>query len=182
MRGLVADLATPHPIGSTLPALYQEDDFSQRMSGAFDEVLAPVFAALDGLDAYLDPRYSPEDFLDWLGSWVGITLDQTWPLERRRQMVRSAADLYRLRGTAAGLAAQVEIFSGGKVEILESGGSAWSGSPGGTMPGDGNPSLLVRVAVRDPKRLSVARLDVLVAASKPAHVPHRVEVVEVAGS
>jgi phage tail-like protein len=182
MRGLVAELETPHPLGPTLPALYQEDDFTQRLTAAFDESMAPVFAALDGMDAYLDPRYSPEDFLDWLAGWVGITLDQTWPLERRRQMVRSAADLYRMRGTAAGLAAQIEIFSGGTVEIVESGGAAWSGSPGGTMPGSATPSLLVRVTVRDPKKLSAARLDAVVSAAKPAHIPHKVEIVGIAGS
>jgi len=178
MRGLVADLESPHPIGDTLPALYRDDDLAQRLVSVMDASLAPVFASLDGFSAYLDPAYAPEDFLDWLASWVGAALDQTWPLERRRKMVASAADLYRLRGTASGLAAQVAIYTGGKVEVIESGAAGWSVVPNAAVPGEAEPSLLVRVTVRDSKKVPVARLDELVAASKPAHIPHRVEILE----
>jgi phage tail-like protein len=178
MRGLVADLETPHPMGETLPAVYREDDLAQRLVSVMDASLAPVFASLDGFAAYLDPAYAPEDFLDWLATWVGAALDQTWPLERRRKMVASAADLYRLRGTASGLAAQVAIYTGGKVEVVESGAAGWSKVPNAAIPGEAAPSLVVRVTVRDSKKLSASRLDELIAASKPAHIPHRVEILE----
>ena len=178
MRGLIPGLESPHPIGETLPALYHDDDMAQRLVSAIDTVLAPVFASLDGFGAYLDPSYAPEDFLDWLGGWVGITLDHTWPLERRRMMVASAVDLYRLRGTASGLASQVAIYTGGQVEIVESGAAGWSSVPNAAIPGDPTPSLIVRITVRDSKAISAARLDALVAAAKPAHVPHVVEIVE----
>lgn len=178
MRGLIAELASPHPIGETLPALYRDDDLAQRLVSAMDAELAPVFATLDGFGAYLDATYAPEDFLDWLGGWVGVTLDHTWPIERRRMMVASAVDLYRLRGTASGLAAQVAIYTGGTVEIVESGAAGWSKVPDATIPGEAAPTLVVKVAVRDAKAISMARLDALVAASKPAHIPHTVEIVE----
>ncbi len=178
MRGLVPGLVTPHPIGQTLPALYQDDDLAQRLVSAMDSELAPIFASLDGFEAYLDPAYAPEDFLDWLGGWVGVTLDQTWPLERRRMMVASAVDLFRLRGTAGGLASQIAIYTGGQVEIIESGAAGWSKAPSAAIPGDATPSLLVRVTVHDSKKVSAARLDALVAAAKPAHIPHAVEIVE----
>jgi phage tail-like protein len=178
MRGLVPELATPHPIGETLPALYRDDDLAQRLVSVMDAELAPVFASLDGFAAYLDPTYAPEDFLEWLGAWVGAALDQTWPLDRRRLMVESAVDLYRLRGTAAGLAAQVAVYTGGEVEVIESGAAGWSKVANAALPGEAAPSLLVRVTVRDSKNLSAPRLDELVAASKPAHIPHRVEIIE----
>ena len=178
MRGLVKGLESPRPIGETLPALYQSDDMAQRLVSAMDDALAPVFATLDGFEAYLDPAYAPEDFLDWLAGWVGITLDHTWPLERRRIMVASAVDLYRLRGTASGLASQVAIYTGGQVEIIESGAAGWSRVPNAAIPGDATPALTVRVKVRDPKAISAARLDALVTAAKPAHIPHSVEIVE----
>jgi len=178
MRGLVAGLESPHPIAESLPAMYREDDLAVRLVSVMDSELAPVFASLDDFEAYLDPAYAPEDFLDWLAAWVGAALDQTWPLERRRRMVASAADLYRLRGTAGGLAAQVAIYTGGKVEVIESGAAGWSKVPNAAIPGDAAPSLLVRVTVRDSKKLSAARLDELVAASKPAHIPHQVEILE----
>ena len=46
------------------------------------------------------------------------------------------------------------------------------------MPGLCGPRLVVRVTVADPDAIDTARLDALVAAAKPAHVPHRVEIVK----
>jgi len=178
MRGLVPGLVSPHPLGVTLPGLYQEDPFAQQFVGALDEVVAPVFASIDQLDAYLDPLTSPEDILEWLSGWVGAALDQTWPVERRRAFVASAVELFRLRGTATGLAAHVAIFSDGEVEVIESGAAGWSSKADAGIPGSATPDLVVRVKVADPKAIDAARLDALVAAAKPAHVPHRVEIVK----
>ncbi len=176
MRGLVTELATQHPLGATLPALYQEDELARRFVSALDAILAPIFTCLDCLPAYLDPLLAPDDFLDWLGGWVGVTLDHTWPLERRRLMVASAVELYRLRGTAGGLAAQVAVFTGGRVEIVESGAAGWSKVANAAIPGDEQPSLTVRVTAADPDAIPRARLDAIVAAAKPAHMPHRIEI------
>jgi phage tail-like protein len=164
-------------MGESLPAIYQEDDLMMRLVSAFDDVLAPAISSLDNLAAYFDPALTPDDFLDWLAGWVGVLLDETWPIERRRAFVAVAAQLYRTRGTAAGLAAQVRLFTAGEVEVVESGGSAWSMTPGATVPG--TPEFSVRVRVTPPARVPVdaARLDALVAAAKPAHVIHSVEVV-----
>lgn len=176
MRGLVPGLASPHPLGETLPSLYREDGFATRLVSAMDDALAPIFSSLDCLDAYLDPRLAPDDFLDWLGSWVGVALDHTWPVERRRLLVAAAIELYRLRGTASGLASQVAIYTGGQVEVEESGATGWSTVPNAVLPGDPTPRLVVRVTVRDPDAIAAARLDALVAAAKPAHMPHQVVV------
>jgi phage tail-like protein len=178
---MVAGLASPHPLGAALPALYQEDPFAQRLTGALDEVLAPIFASLDGLSSYLDPALAPDDFLEWLAGWVGVTLDETWPIERRRQLVADAAQLYRSRGTVAGLAAQVAIYTGGEVLIEDNGAAAWSAKAGGSIPGSATARLRVRVTVDDPTAVSLARLEAVVATAKPAHVPHTIEVVGPAG-
>ena len=177
MRGMVDGLVSPHPLGAGLPALYQDDSLAQRLTSAFDDVLAPVFASLDGLPAYLDPALAPDDFLDWLSGWVGVTLDETWPIERRRQLVADAAGLYRSRGTVAGLAAQVAIYTGGEVLVEDNGAAGWSATAGGTVPGSAAPRLRVRVSVDDPNAVSLARLEAVVATAKPAHVPHTIEVV-----
>ena len=177
MRGMVEGLVSPHPLGAALPALYQEDTFAQGLTSALDEVLAPIFATLDGLPAYLDPALAPADFLEWLSGWVGVTLDETWPLERRRQLVADAAQLYRSRGTVAGLAAQVAIYTGGEVAVEDNGAAAWSATSGGSVPGKAAPLLKVRVTVDDPDAVSLARLEAMVATAKPAHVPHTIEVV-----
>lgn len=177
----VAGLPSPHPLGRSLPAVYQEDDFAQSLLRALDEVLAPVISTIDNLDAYLDPRLAPDDFVTWLAGWVGIAGDDSWDADRRREAVASAAELYRLRGTAAGLARQIEIHTGGTVEITENGGTAWSIDAGGEIPGSAKPLVVVRVVVDDPDSVDRARLNALIAAAKPAHVEHRFEVVKAGG-
>lgn len=178
MRAMVSGLDTPYPIGSLLPAVLQEDDVMMRLTAALDEVLAPVIATLDCLEAYVDPGLAPADFLEWLAGWVGIDLDENWPLARQRAAVGAAAELHRVRGTVAGLRAHVEAVTGGRVTVQDSGGVAWSTKPGADLPGAAGPTLTVRVAVADPTTVSVAALDALIAATKPVHVTHRLEVVE----
>lgn len=177
MRGLVDGLTSPHPMAAGLPAIFQEEDpFTVRFTEAFDDSLAPIFTTLDNLAAYFDPRYAPEDFLGWLAGWVAIELDETWELRRRREAVLGGADLLRRRGTAVGLAAELELATGGRVEVLESGGSAWSLDAGSPMVGSARPALLVRIRVDDPGGLDAERVERIVDAAKPAHVPHKVEI------
>jgi phage tail-like protein len=176
-RAAVPTLISPHPLGGSLPALYQEDEFAQSLTSGLDAVLAPIFSSLDNLEAYLDPGLAPEDFLDWLGGWVGLVVDETWPLDRRRAFISRAHELYRMRGTAKGLAAHVELFSGGQVEIEEPGGTSWSVTTGTAPPGSTGFNVVVRVRVDDPATVDQPRLNALVAAAKPAHLTHRVEVV-----
>ncbi|HEY6058437.1 MAG TPA: phage tail protein, partial [Candidatus Limnocylindrales bacterium] len=131
MRGLVPGLRSPRPIVESLPGLYEDDAVAQQLTAAFDDVIAPVFATLDNLSAYIDPQLAPEDYLDWLAGWVGAVTDETWDEPRRRAAVSQAAALYRSRGTALGLAGQVELVTAGQVEIVENGATAWSVDPGG---------------------------------------------------
>jgi phage tail-like protein len=173
----VPGLASAFPIVETLPALYQEDELTRRLTGALDEVLAPAIATVDNLSAYLDPALTPDDFLEWLGGWVAALLDETWPIERRRAFVAQAADLHRRRGTLSGLADHLRVFTDGQVEIIEHGGASWSATSGGALPGGSARSLHVRVTVPRLADVDRARLDALVTAAKPAHLGHTVEVV-----
>ncbi|HZG02343.1 MAG TPA: phage tail protein [Streptomyces sp.] len=173
----VEGLPTPHPFGERLPGPYAGDDFAQRFVSAFDEVLAPVLSVLDCLEAYWDPELAPEDFLDWLAGWVAAEVDGSRPLAARRRAVARAVELHRLRGTARGLAELVRETFGVEAEVTDSGGAAWSASPGGELPGSPEPSLRVRVRADDPDSLPVPRLEALVEANRPAHVPCTVELV-----
>ncbi len=176
MRGAVEGLLSPHPLADHLPALYQQDGFALRLMSAFDQVLAPILSVLDNFDAYLDPALTAEDFLDWLAGWMGIELDQSWSLERRRTMVLQAADLYRRRGTVTGLREHIEIVTGAAVEVIDNGGVAWSRAPGAALPGTPGAALAVRVAGGDRSHVDRDRLERLVTGAKPAHLPHRIEV------
>lgn len=176
MRGLVAELVSPRPLLGSLPGIYQEDEIAGALTRAFDDGLAPVLSTIDNIAAYFDPALTPDDFLDWLAGWVGILPDETWPIERRRALVAVASQVYRRRGTAAGLTMQLRLLTAGDVEVKDSGGASWSKTPGSAPPGDGSFSVMVRV--KPPKKETVdgARLDALVAASKPAHVAHTLQI------
>ena len=176
MRGHIDDLDTPHALADFLPSILQEDDFYQRFVTSFDDGLAPVFCTLDNLEYYLDPMTAPDDFVDWLAAWVAITIDESWPAEKRRAFVRDAAVVHGRRGTAQALASLVEIFTGGTVQIEETGASSWSRAPHGQLPGTEAPIVIVRVLVAEPQRVDRAALAELVAGARPAHVAFRVEV------
>jgi phage tail-like protein len=177
-RGAVPGYASPWPMIGRLPGLYQDDRLTSGLTAAFDEVLAPAVGSIDNFAAYLDPALTPEDFLEWLGGWVGLLLDETWPIERRRALVAVAADLYRQRGTAAGLQMHVKLFTATEVEIVETGASAWSITPGAAVPGTEGFTVTVRVKPPNKGTIDRQKLDALVAAAKPAHVAHIVEIVE----
>jgi phage tail-like protein len=177
MRGLMPGVSGPAPLGEMLPAIYQEDLFTMEWCAGLDEVLAPVFATLDCIECYVDPALAPSDFLDWLGSWVGILLDESWPVSRRRAAIAHAIELFRYRGTVTGLSRYVELLTGGDVTVADNGGVACSSTPGGQLPGEQSPRLAVRVVVDDPASINEMALDRIVVHAKPAHVVHRVEVV-----
>ncbi|WP_045695405.1 phage tail protein [Streptomyces rubellomurinus] len=187
-RGLVPGLRSRHPLGAQLPGVYaadgddrRENAFLQQFTGALDEVLAPVLCALDNLAAYFDPRLAPPDFLAYLAQWVGASTGPELPPDRLRAAVAYAAPLHAVRGTRAGLAAQVRLAFGAEPEIEESGGARWSARPQAPLPGSPEPRLLVRLRVADPAAVDLRALRELVAANRPAHLPFTVEVVRAAG-
>jgi phage tail-like protein len=147
------------------------------MMSAFDEVLAPLFTTLDCFDSYLDPRLAPDDFVDWLAGWVGVDIDETWSLERRRRLIQDAVVLYRIRGTAAGLAAHVNLYAGITPEIEESGGCEWSQTAGSPLPGSPHPRLTVRLRAEEAASVKRTTVNRIVDASRPAHMPFQVEMV-----
>jgi phage tail-like protein len=181
MRGTIDGLDSPHPLGSQLPAMFLADAFAQQLCGGLDEVLAPVVATLDSWPAYLDPATAPEDALGWLAGWLGLTLDNNQPEERRRDLLAAGVELLSRRGTVLGLRDAVRAYLDLDAEISEPGGAHWSSNPGTPLPGTRGGELLVRVRVADPASVDPRRLDAVVQAVVPAHIRFRVEVVASAG-
>jgi hypothetical protein len=80
-----------------------------------------------------------------------------------------------------GLTAYVWLLTGAHVEIIESGATAHSTVPDAPLPGSPGFELVVRLRLPEgASGVEVARLDALIAAAKPAHVVHRLEVVDAA--
>lgn len=145
-----------------LPPIYQADPFLGRFLVAFEGVLAPIEQIVDNLDIYLIPQSTPAFFLDQLAGWLGLTLDEKWPLAKRRAVVAEAAELYRRRGTRWGLARYLEIYTGITPEISEP---------------DDRPYHF-HVLLRVPPGQSVDRgtVERIIQANKPAHTTYSLEI------
>ncbi len=114
-----------------LPAVYREDavstDFLDRFLSLFDTLRALVGDQVTDIARYFDPKAVPTqpknvagpDFLAWLASWLGMTLQGNWPISKRRELVRQAHRLYALRGTPEGLGLHIELYAGVRPTILE---------------------------------------------------------------
>ncbi|MEU3461115.1 phage tail protein [Streptomyces sp. NPDC006733] len=184
-----------------LPAVFAEDDLAQRFVAGIDEALAPLHNVLDCLDAYFTPSLAPVDFTRWLGSWVGAEMDgpadgepdepdtaasSTAPAPGRpqdteataalRAAVSAAVRLHRVRGTRRGLSEVIRLAFGVEPEITESGAAAWDARPLGPVPGERRPHLHVTVRLPEPGPAAEHRLERLVAAARPAHMPYTVQV------
>lgn len=170
-------LLSPHPLGATLPGIYQEDVLVQRLCAALDAVLAPDIVMLDCFPAYLDPATAPPDLLDMLAAWVGLPAARHLPVNHRRALIQRAARLHTWRGTPGAIAALVQAASGFAVELEESGGAGWSQDAGTPLPGWETPGLVVRLrtggaAIDARTRELLTQLLELVV---PAHLPWRLE-------
>jgi phage tail-like protein len=102
-----------------LPAPYQGDRFMGRFLLIFESILAPIERTIDNGASYFDPRVTPVEFLPWLASWLGLELDENWPLERRRELVARGAELLRIQGTRRGLREHLAIYAGRTPLIIE---------------------------------------------------------------
>ena len=187
MRGSIDGLGSSAPLGPMLPAVFAEDELAQSFVAGLDEVIAPILNVLDCLDAYFSPALAPLDFTAWVGGWIGAeTSGQVGEYgsdaERARSAVQlraavaAAVHLHRIRGTRQGLAEAVELAFGVQPEITESGGAAWDARPLGPVPGGRRPELHVTVRLAAPGPADQHRLDALVAAARPAHMPYTVQV------
>ena len=176
MRGTIPGLPSPLPLVDTLPGLLRADRFADSLCASFDEVLAPVLLSLDGFHAYLDLGTAPEDMVEWLAQWLGMTVDPNAAPAQQRQLLQSAGELHALRGTRRGLELAVEAELGVPVQVVETGASTWSTQPGGDLPGEPVPAVVVVARPGAGQDVDPERLDALVRAIKPAHIQHRVQV------
>ncbi|MEP6832327.1 MAG: phage tail protein [Gemmatimonas sp.] len=98
-----------------LPAVFGEDpsasEFTDRFLAIIDTTFRSVELQIDLQARLFDPRTAPAqaldgsgiDFLSWLGSWVGLSLDRHLPEGQRRRLLQAAPALYQTRGTRTGL-------------------------------------------------------------------------------
>ena len=170
-----------------LPAIFgegEESSFLARYLLIFQTIIDDLDRLLDGLPSNFAPDTAPEDFLPWLASWVGLLLDEGWPIARRRAVLARAMELHRWRGTIRGLTDHVELYSGVRPEIVERGSGLTLGRASRlghqTVLGRGERlhhfSVILRVP--NPEVLDRARLRVIVEAQRPAHTTYALFILE----
>jgi P2-related tail formation protein len=108
---------------------------------------------------------APAEFLEWLSSWVALTLREDWREVERRRILAEIVPAYRRRGTPDGLKQILAAFTGvlpSTITIVEeaAGGGDW-------------PPHYFQVRVKVPSILDLARwravLEPIIDTEKPAH-------------
>lgn len=100
-----------------LPNLYNRSDLTGRnfvrdLLWVFQHEFNFTDEKLEGLERFFDPLECPRDFLDYIASWVALTLEDDWPEAKKRNLIKKAIELYHLRGTPRGLRVFLRIFTG----------------------------------------------------------------------
>lgn len=120
---IFVEVAMPSWIRS-LPGIFQDTDeeradFLKRFLAIQQHVSLQIEERLESIHTYFDPREAPEPFLPWLASWMAMSLHESWTVQRRREVIHRAAEMYKLRGTAAGLKLSLSLFAEVDAEIVE---------------------------------------------------------------
>jgi phage tail-like protein len=106
-----------------LPAVYQEDDQSRVFLDRFLRIFQTTFDSMDNtLDQMwtrFDPLSVPDSWFSWLAAWIALPINPFWTDQQRRAALKSAGQLYPLRGTPAGVQQLIEQYSGVDVRLVE---------------------------------------------------------------
>lgn len=107
-----------------LPQIYQRSDLTGRsfvrdFLWVLQHIMHETDQKLENLEVYFDPHEAPREFLNYLASWVALTLETDWPEAKKRSLIKKAVELYHLRGTPRGLRVYLRIFTGVDPLIFE---------------------------------------------------------------
>lgn len=169
-----------------LPAMFAGDDFFNRFLLIFEDTLRPIQHQADDFHYYFDPLTAPPDLLPWLSTWVALVLDPSWPIEKRRQLIHDAVELYSWRGTRRGLSQYIELYLDTIPEISEyvDGMRLNEESRLGintTIAGRERHSFTVTLHLNDATDEEIAAKEIVVRkiieAEKPAHTAYRLRIV-----
>ncbi|MDS0260496.1 phage tail protein [Haloarcula sp. S1CR25-12] len=97
-----------------MPELYQEDQQSAAFLEQFLSVMETSFVdverTIESVGEYFDPHGAPSESLSWLEGWLAADIGREWPESARRELLARAPELYRKRGTRAGLLELIRLY------------------------------------------------------------------------
>lgn len=127
----------------TFQAAIRPDNPLGAVLAAMEALHAPAQAALDNLDAYVDPHRAPDPFVVMLAEWMDLDRYLEWSggrpgagqarfaagLPRLRLLIAEAADLARNRGTHAALERFLTVATGLAGFVVEENPPGDDGAP-----------------------------------------------------
>jgi len=158
-----------------LPGIYRDDEIMGQLLMIFESIMSPIERSIGNIAAYFDPSMTPGHFLNWLGSWLDLSLDPIWPEHRRRELIKFAAELYRWRGTRWGLSKYISIYTGNEPQIYEYtpgmvlGDDTKMGSDAQLGSGIGWYHLMVVVPIDKDSTIVENKVRTIIETQKPAH-------------
>lgn len=112
-----------HDLLRRLPRIYSREeaaaDFLRRYLSIMEGAMREIDLRAVCRHILLDPDAAPRETLPWLAGFIGLALDNRWPLAARRRLIRNGVRLFRFRGTVGGLKEFIEIYLGSAIEIVE---------------------------------------------------------------
>jgi phage tail-like protein len=106
-----------------LPRVFARDPdaarFLEHYLALFEHLFTRIGDRRTTFFRQLSAASAPPDVLAWLGCLLDLVTDPAWPLARRRALVGSAVELYRVRGTVEGVVRFVEAYTGWRPVIRE---------------------------------------------------------------
>jgi phage tail-like protein len=164
-----------------LPTPFQLDPFLGRFLLIFESILGPIEETVDNIPHYLDPGTTPLEMLPWLASWLDTELDENWPPEKCRELLRWTALLFRWRGTRRAMREHLRIYIGRPPLIVENFDGLRLGQDGAmginSRLGDIlECSIAVTVVADEPESLDEQVLRSIIESEKPAHVGYLLDI------
>jgi len=102
-----------------LPSIFQDDEFMGQFLRIFEDITTPLENTISNNNLYFDPDLTPLPFLEWISDWMDLSISKNWPEDKRRELIKSAVELYRWRGTKRGLSEFLRIYTGKNPVITE---------------------------------------------------------------
>ncbi|RKN75965.1 phage tail protein [Paenibacillus ginsengarvi] len=106
-----------------LPPIYQEDPdgggFLERFLAIFGTFFAEMEERIAGVSSNFDPDSVTGAYLRWLGGWLALDIADSWEEPNLRELMKQAPELYKMRGTRAGLKRMLHIYTGVEPFVVE---------------------------------------------------------------
>lgn len=87
-----------------------KSQFLEQYLAVFESEFTDIEEDIESIDRYFDPDGVPNEYLSWLGRWLAVEFDEEWPAGAKREFLRDAARLFKLRGTRDGLNRTIDQY------------------------------------------------------------------------